>query len=136
MCDNMVKEIKMSADEAIEYVRNNVQIRDILEISYNRIFAPGEVLNIISEDEETGEGLRVSLQLNGEILNQAVDVDFNEIKDDLLELRHIKDGKITIDEHTSSIYRIDLMGVMEETPPVRSNIFAGRSTTRYLRFKI
>ena len=95
MRGNMVKEIKMSADEAIEYVRNNVQIRDILEISYNRIFAPGEVLNIISEDEETGEGLRVSLQLTGEILNQAVEVDFKEIKDDLLELRHIKDGKIT-----------------------------------------
>ena len=98
MCDNMVKEIKMSAEEAIEYVRENVQIRDILEISNNRIFAPGEVLNIISEDEETGEGLRVSLQLNGEILNQVVDVDFKEIKDDLLELRHIKDGKITIVE--------------------------------------
>ena len=88
----------MSAEEAIEYVRENVQLRDILEISYNRIFAPGEVLNIISEDEETGEGLRVSLQLNGEILNQVVDVDFKEIKDDLLELRHIKDGKITIVE--------------------------------------
>lgn len=88
----------MSAEEAIEYVRENVQIRDILEISYNRIFAPGEVLNIISEDEETGEGLRVSLQLNGEILNQVVDVYFKEIKDDLLELRHIKDGKITIVE--------------------------------------
>ena len=98
MCDNMVKEIKMSAEEAIEYVRENVQIRDILEISYNRFFAAGEVLNIISEDEETGEGLRVSLQLNGEILNQVVDVDFKEIKDDLLELRHIKDGKITIVE--------------------------------------
>lgn len=88
----------MSAEEAIEYVRENVQIRDILEISYNRIFVPGEVLNIISEDEETGEGLRVSLQLNGEILNQVVDVDFKEIKDDLLELRHIKGDKITIVE--------------------------------------
>ena len=88
----------MSAEEAIEYVRENVQIRDILEISYNLYFAPGEGLNIISEDEETGEGLRVSLQLNGEILNQVVDVDFKEIKDDLLELRHIKDGKITIVE--------------------------------------
>lgn len=88
----------MSAEEAIEYVRENVQIRDILEISYNRIFAPGEVLNIISKDEETGEGLRVSLQLNGEILNQVVDVDFKEIKDDLLELRHIKGDKITIVE--------------------------------------
>ena len=50
------------------------------------------------KDEETGEGLRVSLQLNGEILNQVVDVDFKEIKDDLLELRHIKGDKITIVE--------------------------------------
>ena len=34
MCDNMVKEIKMSAEEAIEYVRENVQIRDILEVRH------------------------------------------------------------------------------------------------------
>ena len=38
MCDNMVKEIKMSAEEAIEYVRENVQIRDILEISSYVLF--------------------------------------------------------------------------------------------------
>lgn len=94
----MVKELRMSIDDAIDYVRNNVQIRDILEISYNRIFAPGEVLNIIEEDEVTGEGLRVSLQLNGEILNQVVEVDFNEIRDDLLEFRHIKDGEETVIE--------------------------------------
>lgn len=89
----MVKEIIMPVDDAIEYIRNNVRIRDILEISYNRIFAPGEVLNIIAEDEETGEGLRVSLQLNGEILNQTVEIDFKEIKDDLIEFRHIKDDE-------------------------------------------
>lgn len=89
----MVKEIVMPVDDAIEYIRNNVQIRDILEISYNRIFAPGEVLNIIAEDEETGEGLRVSLQLNGEILNQTVEIDFKEIRDDLIEFRHIKDDE-------------------------------------------
>lgn len=89
----MVKEIIMPVDDAIEYIRNNVQIRDILEISYNRIYAPGEVLNIIAEDEETGEGLRVSLQLNGEILNQTVEIDFKEIKDDLIEFRHIKDDE-------------------------------------------
>ena len=89
----MVKEIIMPVDDAIEYIINNVQIRDILEISYNRIFAPGEVLNIIAEDEETGEGLRVSLQLNGEILNQTVEIDFKEIKDDLIEFRHIKDDE-------------------------------------------
>ena len=94
----MAEELLMSVDEAIEYVRNNVEVGDILEISYNRIFAPGEVLGIIEEDEETGEGLRVSLQLNGEILNQAVEIDFKEIYDDLLEMNHITDDKEVVIE--------------------------------------
>lgn len=89
----MVEEIQMTSDEAIEYIRNNVHVRDILEVSYNRIYAPGEVLGITEEDEETGEGLRVGLQLNGEILNQAVEIDFKEIAEDLIELRHITDEK-------------------------------------------
>ena len=94
----MVEEILLTVDEAIEYVRNNVNVGDTLEISYNRIFAPGEVLGILQEDEETGEGLRVNLQLNGEILNQAVEIDFNEIYDDLLEMNHITDDKeVTIE---------------------------------------
>ena len=94
----MVEEILLTVDEAIEYVRNNVNVGDTLEISYNRIFAPGEVLGILEEDEETGEGLRVNLQLNGEILNQAVEIDFNEIYDDLLEMNHITDDKeVTIE---------------------------------------
>ena len=41
----------------------------------------------------TGEGFRVSLQLNGEILNQSIEIDFDEIKDDLIEMRHITDDK-------------------------------------------
>ena len=86
----MVEEILMNVDDAIEYVRNNVKVGDTLEISYNRIFAPGEV--------ETGEGVRVNLQLNGEILNQAVEIDFNEIYDDLLEMNHITEDKEVIIE--------------------------------------
>lgn len=89
----MVEEIQMTFDEAVEYVRNNVHVTDILEISYNRIFAPGEVLGITEEDEQTGEGLRVGLQLTGEILNQSVEIDFKQIEEDLLEMRHIHDGK-------------------------------------------
>ena len=46
----MVEEVQMTLEEAIEYVRNNVEVTDILEISYNRIFAPGEVLGITEED--------------------------------------------------------------------------------------
>ena len=87
----MVKEVEMTFEEAVEYVRNNVHVRDILEVSYNRIFAPGEVLGITEEDEQTGEGLRVSMQLNGEILNQCIEIDFKKIEDDLIEMRHIHD---------------------------------------------
>ena len=76
----------------------NVKVGDTLEISYNRIFAPGEVLSVLEEDEETGEGVRVNLQLNGEILNQAVEIDFNEIYDDLLEMNHITEDKEVIIE--------------------------------------
>ena len=94
----MVEEVEMTLEEAIEYVRNEVNVRDTLEISYSRIFAPGEVLGITEEDEETGEGLRVNLQLNGEILNQAVEIDFKEIYDDLLEMTHISGDKEVIIE--------------------------------------
>ena len=94
----MVEEVQMTLEEAIEYVRNEVKETDTLEISYNRIFAPGEVLGITEEDEVTGEGLRVNLQLNGEILNPAVEIDFNEIYDDLLEMNHITEDKEVIIE--------------------------------------
>jgi hypothetical protein len=94
----MVEELLMSVDEAIEYVRNNVNVGDTLEVSYNRIFAPGEVLGLTEEDDMTGEGLRVGLQLTGEILNQSVEVDLHEIADDLLEIRHIHDDEEVVIE--------------------------------------
>ena len=94
----MVEEIQMTYEDAVEYVRNNVQVGDVLEVSYNRIFAPGEVLGITEEDEETGEGLRVGMQLNGEILNQAIEIDFKDLEEDLIEMRHITDEKELIIE--------------------------------------
>ncbi|MCQ2971890.1 MAG: DUF2097 domain-containing protein [archaeon] len=89
----MVEEVQMEYKDVVEYVRNEVKIGDILEVSYNRIFAPGEVLGILQEDEETGEGLRVSLQLTGKILNQAVEIDLKDFEEDLIELHHITDDK-------------------------------------------
>ena len=77
----MVEEVQMTLEEAIEYVRNNVKVRDILEISYNRIFAPGEVLGITEEDEVTGEGLRVGLQLTAE----ATDI----TRTDVIDIRQL-----------------------------------------------
>ena len=89
----MIEEVEMSFDEALEYVKTKVNVGDVLELSYNRIFAPGEVLGFTEEDDMNGEGFRVSLQLNGEILNQSIEIDFDEIKDDLIEMRHITDDK-------------------------------------------
>ncbi|MCQ2970606.1 hypothetical protein SAMN05216439_1508 [Methanobrevibacter gottschalkii] len=94
----MIEEIEMTFDEVLSYVKTNVDVGDVLEISYNRIFAPGEVLGFTEEDDMTGEGFRVGLQLNGEILNQSVEIDFNEIEDDLIEMRHITDEKELIIE--------------------------------------
>ena len=94
----MVEEVEMSFEEALNYVKTNVEVGDLLELSYNRIFAPGEVLGFTEEDDMTGEGFRVSLQLNGEILNQSIELDFNELEDDLIEMRHITDEKELIIE--------------------------------------
>ena len=40
-----MKSLNLTVDDAINYLKENVEIHDKLEISYNRIFAEGEVLN-------------------------------------------------------------------------------------------
>ncbi|MBQ1781720.1 MAG: DUF2097 domain-containing protein [Methanobrevibacter sp.] len=88
----MVKEIRMEPDEIIEYVRENVKKDDIFELAYNRIFAPGVVLGLTEEDEETGEGLRIGLQLTGKVLSDTVEIDLHKLKDEIVEIRHIPTG--------------------------------------------
>ena len=84
----MENEITLTTEEVVEYVKNEVAQYDILEISYNRIFVPGEVLDIEHNEEE--ESLNLLLQLQGELLNDTVQLDLIQIKDDILEIRHIK----------------------------------------------
>ena len=89
----MTNEISLNYDDTIKYIKENVELDDILDVSYNRIFAPGIVLGFLEKDDETDEGFRVNLQLTGETINQAVTIDFDKIKDDLLEIRHCKDDE-------------------------------------------
>ena len=88
----IVKEIRMEPDEIIEYVRENVKKDDIFELAYNRIFAPGVVLGLTEEDEETVEGLRIGLQLTGKVLSDTVEIDLHKLKDEIVEIRHIPTG--------------------------------------------
>lgn len=41
-----MKKLKLTTKEAVDYLKKEVKIHDNLEISYNRIFAEGEVLNM------------------------------------------------------------------------------------------
>ena len=84
----MENEIILNSEEVMEYVENEVSQYDILEISYNRIFVPAEVLDIEHDEEE--DSLNLLLQLKGELLNDTVQLDLIQIKDDIIEIRHIK----------------------------------------------
>ncbi|BBL62327.1 MAG: DUF2097 domain-containing protein [Methanobrevibacter arboriphilus] len=92
----MKEEIVLKPDEALEYVKLNVKEEDVLELSYNRVYAPGDVLNIQIEEEFGEENVIVSLHLNGELVSDVVRVNLNDIKDDLLEIGHISGEKETI----------------------------------------
>ena len=86
----MENEITLSSEELIHYVRNDVEVYDILEISYNRIFLPAEVIDIEHEiDENDVERLNIVLQIKGELLNDTIHLDLIEIKEDIIEVRHI-----------------------------------------------
>ena len=86
----MEKEIILNTEEVVHYVKNEVEQYDTLEISYNRIYVPAEVLDIEHEGENEIESLKLLLQLKGELLNDTVQLDLVQIKNDIIEIRHIK----------------------------------------------
>jgi len=92
----MEKEIALKSDELLEYIKENVETYDLLEISYNRIYAPGEVLDIEFDDEYGDEIFEITLQLTGELLNDTIKIDMLELKDDIIEIIHTKDEKSTV----------------------------------------
>jgi hypothetical protein len=93
----MEKEINLKADEALDYIKSNVKNYDVLEISYNRIFVPGEVLDLSAiEVNDDVKSLKLLLQMNGETIKDTVEVDLVEIMDDVVEIRHITGETSTV----------------------------------------
>lgn len=98
----MVKELTMDCEEVIDYVKKNVEAYDKVEMSYNRVFTPGEVINVETCVLKGGKkSCTVLVQLEGDTIHSTVDIDLEEIKYDLIEVKHIpRDGDeilITID---------------------------------------
>ncbi|RBQ22434.1 hypothetical protein ALNOE001_21920 [Candidatus Methanobinarius endosymbioticus] len=92
----MKEEIVLNSEKALEYVKSNVKKDDVLELSYNRVYAPGDVLDVSVEECFGEENVIVSLHLNGELVNDVVRVNLNDLEADLLEIAHITDEKETI----------------------------------------
>jgi hypothetical protein len=87
------KKITMDCDEAIEYIKNNVKEYDILELSYNRVYTPGEVLGIEACEIKGRKSCCVMISVAEETVSTSVEIDLEEIKDDLIEVIHIPRDK-------------------------------------------
>ena len=81
----MVNEVILYEDELIDYIKENFKENAHLQISYNRIFTPGKILFIDIEDDN----VIITLQLEGEILNQVIEINIKSILSDIIELRYI-----------------------------------------------
>ncbi len=101
-----VNELEMDCDAALDYIKKNVKVYDVLELSYNRVFTPGEVLNIDTSEYNGKEGLKVVIHVSEETFTSTVEVDLEEIKDELIEVKHIP--KNSNEETVILIDRCDL----------------------------
>ena len=91
-----MKELSLSVDEAVKYLKENVKIHDNLEISYNRIFAEGEVLNMDFSEYFEKPGFKMLMSLDETHLDPTIEIDVLEIQEDLIEFKHKpqNDGEI------------------------------------------
>lgn len=89
-----MKEMKLTTDEAVAYLKENVKIHDKIEISYNRIFAEGEVLNVDFSKYFGEPGFKMLVSLDESDLGATIEIDVYEVEDDIIEFVHYpKDGE-------------------------------------------
>ena len=75
-----MKKLSLTPDKAVEYLKDNVKIHDNLEISYNRIFGSGEVLNMDFSEYFGKPGFKMLLSLDGDSINPTIEIDVYEIE--------------------------------------------------------
>ena len=88
-----MKELKLTTEDAVKYLKENVKIHDNIEISYNRIFAEGEVLNVDFSKYFGEPGFKMLISLDESDLGATIEMDVYEVQDDIIEFIHYpKDG--------------------------------------------
>ncbi|WP_405325258.1 DUF2097 domain-containing protein [Methanobrevibacter sp.] len=93
------KELTMTSDEVLDYIKNNFKEFDKVDIAYNRVSAKGDVLGVDLSDFRGKPSCRVMIALDGEIISDTIEVDFEEYKEDIIELHHYPK-----DENKESVY--------------------------------
>ena len=83
-----MKELELTTDDAVKYLKENVKIHDNIEISYNRIFAEGEVLNVDFSKYFGEPGFKMLVSLDESDLGATVEIDIYEVEDDIIEFIH------------------------------------------------
>jgi hypothetical protein len=88
-----MKELKLTTQEAVSYLKENLEIHDKIEISYNRIFAEGEILNVDFSEYFGEPGFRLMVSLDESDLGATIEIDVYEVEEDIIEFVHYpKDG--------------------------------------------
>lgn len=89
-----MKEMELTTKEAVNYLKEHVKIHDKIEISYNRIFAEGEVLNMDFSEYFGEPGFKMLVSLDESQIGSTVEIDVFEVEDDIIEFVHYpKDGE-------------------------------------------
>lgn len=83
-----MKELELTTEEAVKYLKENVKIHDKIEISYNRIFAEGEILNVDFSEYFGEPGFRILVLLEESDLGATIEIDVYEVEDDIIEFVH------------------------------------------------
>ena len=83
-----MKELELTTPEAVNYLKENLKIHDVLEISYNRIFAEGEVLNVDFSKYFGKPGFKLLISLDESDLGATVEIDVYEVEEDIIEFVH------------------------------------------------
>ena len=89
-----MKELELTTKEAVNYLKENVKIHDKLEISYNRIFAEGELLNVDFSEYFGEPGFKILMSLDESDLGATIEIDVYEVEEDIIEFIHYpKEGE-------------------------------------------
>ncbi len=83
-----MKELDLTTKEAVNYLKQNVKVHDGIEISYNRVFAEGEVLNVDFSEYFGEPGFRLLVSLDESDIGSTIEIDIYEFEEDIIEFVH------------------------------------------------